>query len=154
MALALLGAVAFTALCVYVLLDGGVVVGVIGIAFFGALGIPAIGWRLVTGRPVLRVTWSSVAVDRLEIPWPEVTDVRTFRFRPRPGVSMQLVVVGLTPAGVERRTAAATGVARPVAQVNDFLTRGPTLNLPDGLGLPAEEFAAWLDSVRARATGR
>jgi hypothetical protein len=77
-----------------------------------------------------------------------------FRFRPRPGVSMQLVVVGLTPAGVERRTAAATGVARPVARVNDFLTGGPTLNLPDGLGLPAEEFARWLDAVRARATGR
>jgi hypothetical protein len=154
MALVLLACVAFTAVSVLALLDGGVVLGIIGTAFFGVLGIPAIGWRFATGRPVLRVTASSVAVDRIEVPWSEVVDVRTVRLG-RPGAGrLRLVVLGLKPAGAARRTAAGNGLARVLAPVNDRLTRGATLNLPDGLGLPAQELARWLSGVHARATGR
>lgn len=148
MTLLLLGTVVFTVLSVLALLGGGAVIGVVGIAFFGVLGIPAIGYRLVTGRPVLRVTTSSVAVDRVEVPWSEVVGVGTWQVR-----RTRLVVVGLTLEGAARRRAATNAAGRLVAPASDRLTGGPALTLPNGLGLPAEELAAWLAGVHARATG-
>jgi hypothetical protein len=102
---------------------------------------------------VLRVTASAIAVDRIEVPWSEVVDVRTVRLgRPGPG-RLRLVVLGLTRAGAERRNAIGNGFARRFATVSDRLTDGSSLTLPDGLGLPADDFANWLRSVHARAVG-
>jgi hypothetical protein len=155
---ALAGSVAFTAVGVWLISgDGGdIVAGWAAVAFFGFVGIPALGWRLATGNPVLRVDATGVTVGRTAVTWPEIAGVQVQRLRV-PGAapwrpqSPSIVVLALTPAGGQRLAARSSGGARLLQEANDRLLGAgdATLALPTGLGLPTEPLADWLTELRA-----
>lgn len=126
--------------------EGGTIIGILAVVFFGLLGVPALGWRLATGRPVTVIDYAGVAVDNVGVNWQDVLDVRVFGPK-------RLVLLDLTPQGQATMANQLRPWHRVVARVETQITGRPAFTLPTDQGVAAEPFAAWLAWLHFQRTG-
>jgi hypothetical protein len=142
---ALLGSLAFTVVGIWAATDGAWLVAVLAIGFFGVLGLPAIGYQIVRPRDV-HVTSADVRVDRVVLPWWQVTAVEVVTVANQPTVVLRLTEDGRTTVD-----AGLSSWVRRFQSANAKLLGGPVLALPAQLGGDKHETGAWLARVHHRA---
>ncbi len=113
--------------------------GILAVVLIGVLVIPALGWRLVTGRPVTVVEPQGVAVDSVRLGWDEILGIRVSGRRNR------LVLLDITSEAHQRLSAE-----------RSWWQRGwhPSFALPNVQGVDPEMFAAWLGWLHAGYTNQ
>ena len=126
--------------------EGGTVIGILAVVFFGLLGVPALGWRLATGRPVTVIDYEGVAVDNVGVSWQDVLGVRILGPK-------RLVLLDLTPQGQATMANQLRPWHRVVARVETQITGRPAFAFPTDQGVAAQPFAAWLAWLHLQRTG-
>lgn len=129
--------------------EGGTVIGILAVVFFGLLGVPALGWRLATGRPVTVIDYAGVAVYNVGVSWQDVLGVRVFGPK-------RLVLLDLTPQGQATMANQLRPWHRVVARVETQITGRPAFSfLPIRESLPSPSLPGWPGSIfSARAVSR
>lgn len=147
----LLGVVAFTALGVYFLTVGGglrTTVGIVTIALFGVLGIPALGWRAMHRPVMVRLTEDGVELhQRPFVPWSEIEAVEA-----RTVAGARMVVFLLREGAVRRLTAGGATGAKAMRNDTRVIGRDAVATSPGVEGGPrrlADEVQGHLDRVRS-----
>lgn len=146
MSLGLLGCLAFSAVGIWMILQGGVVPTVIGslsIAFFGVVGVPIILWRWITRKPVVRIDREGVSSGERRARW---ADIEGFWVWSLSGSAV--VVVQLRPEAANNLRAHTHPARRWLEDMNQRLVGPSTISLPSGNGFDPEAMAAWLNSLR------
>ncbi len=148
LAVLLVVCVAFVAIGVVMMGEGGglMVIGVLAVAFFGVLGLPVLGWRVATGRPVTVIDHSGVAVDRARVGWTEIVGIRVF------AAPIKTVLLDTTPEAEARLAAERSSWQRGLGHVNTQLTGHTSFALPTDQGVNPDEFASWLRWLHAERT--
>lgn len=122
------------------------VFGILAAVFFGLLGIPALSWRVVTGRPVTVVDYAGVAVDGARLGWSDIVGVRAL------GSPQQMVLLDTTPEAEARLAVERSWWKRGLGHANTAITGHTSFALPTDQGVTAEPFAAWLGELHAQHT--
>jgi hypothetical protein len=143
---ALFGCLAFTAVGLWAAADGSWLVAVLAIGFFGVIGIPSILLQMLRPRDV-HVTPTELRIDRVVLPWDQVTGVELLTI-----ANQSSVVLRLTDEGDRAVDAGLNPYVRRFQRANAKLLGGPVLALPAQLGGDRQEMAAWLAVVHGRAT--
>ncbi len=124
----------------------------------GVLVIPALGWRLVTGRPVTVVEPQGVAVDSVRLGLGEILGIRVFD---TPTVDVadysggnRLVLLDITSEAQQRLSAERSWWQRGLAAANTGITGHHSFALPTDQGVDPEAFAAWLGWLHAGYTNQ
>lgn len=120
--------------------------GLLAIAFFGVLGIPALVWRVATGRPVTVVDHQGIAVDDVRLGWGEILGVRVF------DAPTRIVLLDTTAEAEARLADQRSSWQRGLGHVNTQLTGHSSFALPTDQGVAPEAFADWLAWLHAQRT--
>lgn len=145
-------AVAFTAVCVWFLVEPRsehrdlyrVVMNYAGIAFFGVLGVPIYCFRLLTARPVVRVGPGGIKVNNEHLGWNEIEQIRLVKLR----YGLTLVSFDLTD-DVRRSPRGRGSRAR---RIFARLLRGTDWSMRMLKGAGPQELQPWLAHLHARYT--
>ncbi len=145
MSLVLLGGLTFSAIGIWMIRQGDMVTSVVGflsIAFFGIVGVPTISWRLITGKPIVRIDHQGVSSGERRALWADIEGFWVW------GTNRSaVVIVQLTPEAARAIRAQAHPVRRWWDGINERIIGPSTMSLPSGNGFDPSAMATWLNSL-------
>lgn len=149
LALFLIGAVLLTLGCLGAALGGDelktMLVGWVGVLFFGVVGIPTMFKSLFGSRDAVTVDAVGVKSHGVLVPWPEIQSVAEGQ-----SGRNHYVMLGVEPQFLETTSQQDSLVARGMAAANRHLSDGSFVYLPSVLRDPAS-LSEWLgEEIRSR----
>lgn len=117
--------------------------GYLAIAFFGVVGIPVIAWRLISGRPHLRVDASGIVVDHDGLGWDDIDQIVPYR---------NTVVVTLTQQAYAKRRNGRSAIRMKIDDANRRLFGRPAwlASISSVAGAPPPALSQWLSAMHER----
>lgn len=146
---ALIGALVFVAVGVWLISSGSNLIGWAAVGFFGILGVPVLLVQMARVRKVT-VTPSHVEIGGLPaLPWSETTSVGLIEVHGTP-----IGMIELTPRGRGLVAQHSNAGERALHRMNDHVAGRPSVALPAGLDADLPDLLHWLTTVRERSLSR